>query len=324
MKRQSFVCMMLASVATTIIPNGAQAQVSIVRPLVHDLLDALLYSTARRGGQTAAEELEKMGGKQAVKILQDRIVREGGDQALDAVGTLIRRHGVDAMEAMMHAPNVPNLQRALGDLPEDMVGKALRALARGQEGRSLAQTVERIGSQALQLEVQHPGVGGVIARDLGADGVAVASRLTTNQAIVLASHANEIAALPATQKQQFLELLQKRTAEIIAFAEKHPKVLFTSATVSVILAQAERVLGGSEIVFDEAGQPHVITRPGVADRLLVAPFQTLIRLLSEVAAVGLAAWCSIWLYFYFRRQKFEFEKTSGSKHDAQPPGSAAS
>lgn len=313
MKPRSLVCVILVVIAVVIAPDRGLAQTSVVRPLARDLIEALSSSSARQAGRTAAQELEKVGGEHAVKALSTRLVQEGGEPAVEAAATLVRRHGADALEALMRAPSVLKLQRALGELPEDMVGKAVRALTRGEDGRALAQSVERMGAQALRLEVQHPGVGGVIARELGAEGIEVASRLTTTQAIVLSRYAIEIAALPATQKQQFLKLLQRRAAEVFAFFERHPKVLFTSATVTVILAEADRVLGGSEVSSDEAGRPHVITRPGFVERLLTSLFGTPILLLSIAAAMGIAGWCGVRLYFCFRRREREFIKPKSSQ-----------
>ena len=125
------------------------------------------------------------------------------------------------------------------------------------------------------MELQHRGVGLFFVRSFGDEGVELASKMTTDQAIVVARHADEIGKLPAAQKAGLLGMLKGNSQEMVAFmgrfVEANPgKVLFSVAATTVILAEPERILGGDEIVFDADGNPVLISKSGFADRAMEA------------------------------------------------------
>ena len=90
--------------------------------------------------------------------------------------------------------------RELETLPADLARVASGRLAAGAEGRALGELVETYGSGALRAEAAHPGIGGTLVRELGADGIEVATKLNDGQARSLAVVARDLAALPAAER----------------------------------------------------------------------------------------------------------------------------
>ena len=88
-----------------------------------------------------------------------------------------------------------------------------------------------------------------------------------------AQHADDLAKLPASQRQSVLAILRSDTERMVGFmgrfaADNPGKVLFTAATTTVILAESDRILGGDEIVFEADGNPIVVTKAGLMGRTL--------------------------------------------------------
>lgn len=192
-------------------------------------------------------------------------------------------------------------------------------MSAGPQGRELAELTQRHGAGAIRAEVAHPGVGSRLVMHLGDDGVELAGRLTKDQAMDWARHADDLARLSPAQREGVLNLVRKdpdaMTSFIGRFLEKNPgKTLFTVGAVTVILANSERILGGAEIVFDELGVPQVVSKPGLVDRtvgwLSSELLARLLAVLLPVAAAGFAIWIGIRLWFSWKSQRRRFERMS--------------
>lgn len=307
-------------------PEMVSAQASLIRQPAQEVIEALGRYLSRVGGRDLSRELAELGGESAVRQIAERAVREGGDDALEGMIRLTRSHGPDAIRAMENTPSIPIILRSLDELPAEMAGPAVRRLAAGPEGRALAEVVEQFGAGALRAELRHPGVGGELVRHLGDDGVGVAARLNTSQAIQVARHSEDIARLPAQQREGILRLLHDDAERVVAwmgqFARENPgKTVITAATTTVILANAERVLGGGEIVFDDDGNPHYVAKPGLLERLGGAAIaQTgvaidqILAVILPILALGLVCWIALKLWYARRMEKLKYALAASEPH----------
>ena len=248
-------------------PARAQVATSVTR--------AITKYFAKEGSEEGAAFLAKKGGREMVERVAGAAAREGGDEAVEQVAKLAGKYGPEAISALDNAPSVMPVLRALDEIPESQAKAALARLAAGTAGRELADTVTKYGATALRSELAHPGVGTALVRSLGDDGAELASKLTTEQAIAVARHADDIAKLPQAQRTGILAMLRRDTEKAVGFVgrfvENNPgKTLFTVATTTVILAEPDRILGGDEVVFDADGNPIVVTKKGLADRGMAA------------------------------------------------------
>jgi hypothetical protein len=180
------------------------------------------------------------------------------------------------------------------------------ALARGADGRALADAVDRFGPAVLQLEVAQPGLGVKLAEDLGLDGIALARGLPADGAVVLARHSAEIASLPEAQKTAVLALAMQKSAAFIGFLEAHPKFAFTAAATAAFLATKDQLLGTSE-VRDGIDGPHMVVAPGFFERTfslgLRAITDKILGPVGVVIACLVAGWGAIRLWFLYLRRR---------------------
>ncbi|QDV88087.1 hypothetical protein [Planctomycetes bacterium TBK1r] len=256
-----------APVARAGSPLGVLSGTSVAR--------AILKYFGKEGTEEATEFLARQGGREMAERVGAAAVREGGQETAEQVGRLASKYGPEALTALDNAPELTPLLAALDELPESQVRAALARLSAGPAGRELAQTVGRVGVSALRSELKHPGVGGMLARVLGDDGAELATKLTSDQAIVVGRHADDLAALPTTPRNGVLSLLRNDAERMVGFmgrfaADNPGKTLFTAATTTIILAESERILGGDEIVFDAEGNPIVVSKAGIAGRTMKA------------------------------------------------------
>ena len=279
---------------------------------------ALLKYFGKQAGEEATEYLSRKGGKEIMERVVTTATRQGGDEAVEQVAKLTGKYGPDALAALDNAPALLPLIRTLDELPAAQVKMALTRLAAGKSGRELAEAIAVHGGAALRMELQHPGVGLFFVRGFGDEGVELASKMTTDQAIVVARHADDIGKLPAAQKAGLVGMLKGNTEQMVGFVgrfvEANPgKTLFTVAATTVILAEPDRILGGDEIVFDAEGNPVLISKSGFADRAMEAGGEVASHVstnylrpvyLTVMAFVGVFAviWGSL-KYWAFRKMK---------------------
>lgn len=236
---------------------------------------ALLKHFGKEGSTQATEYLTKKGGQEILERVATNAAKQGGDEGLEQVAKFVSKHGPEALAALDNSPTIAPTLKAISELTEAQVKPALVKLAAGAPGRELAEATSRFGVAALRTELQHPGAGLVIVRALGNEGAELAAKLSTNQAVAIGRHADDIAKLPLAQRNQILSMVRKDTEKFFGFVgrfiDANPgKSLFTIAGTTVILAEPERILGGDEIVFDADGNPIVVRKAGLAGRTIAA------------------------------------------------------
>jgi hypothetical protein len=269
---RSIGCSIIGSLlALVAIASPEHLQGGPVRAAGRELLEALARSAGKPSGKMALDEIAELGGEVAVREVGERVLREGGEESLDTLLRFTRTYGKEALRAVQHDASSPRLLGALDELPADVLGPAIRRLASPSAGKQLAGAVDEYGSQVLICEVKHPGIGGQIVSSLGN---AVSPRVqiaTRDQAILVARYADEIKVLAEPNRRMVSELIAKQfdsfTSFLGKFANKNPKsVLFTGSCLIALESQAERILGGEEVVLDERGQPVLLERRGLIGR----------------------------------------------------------
>jgi hypothetical protein len=280
---------------------------------------------SRNGGRQLAEELTELGGDAAIGNLARKVLAESGEQGIEKLATLAGRFGPDAVRALQQADSVAPVLKAISDLPEAMVGPALRRLAAASAPKELTEAVSRYGASALRAEVVHPGIGGKLVGSLGNDGMLLAEKLSSEQLLQVARHADDIAKLPTAQRETILQMLRSDTKAMVSFlgrfVEKNPgATLFTAAGTGIILAESQRILGGDEIVFDKDGNPHLVSKPGTigrsidqaADRLL----NPIVSWILPIVAVAFSIFLAIRLWFLYQRSLMQHRRRDRSRPPA--------
>jgi putative intracellular protease/amidase len=243
----------------------------VVPAVVAPVLKAVAKYFGKEGAGEATEFMTQRGGKELVRKVTAKVAADGGDEAVEQLAKMVSKHGPETLRALDGAANPSAVMSAIRQLPDDQTAAAISRLAAGGPGRELADATAELGVKALTSELKHPGVGLVLVRSLADDGAELATRLSTDQAVTVARHADDIAVLPASQRQGVLAMLRNDTEAMVKFAgrfaEANPgKTLFTVATTGVILAEPDRILGGDEIVYDADGNPVLMRKSGLVDR----------------------------------------------------------
>ena len=272
MSKRIFVAAIVLLCACASTPSVSANQPVVA---VGSIAKSLAKFLTKEGSEEAAEYMARKGSKELVDRVTASATREGGDAFLDQVAKQVGRHGPDALKAFDNSPQVGPLLRALDEIPEAQAKTAISKLAAGTTGRELADTIVKHGSKALTSELKHPGVGMTLVRALGDDGAELATKMTSDQAITLGKHVDDVAKLPAAQRQGLLTMFKQDTDRMVGFVgdfvKANPgKTLFTVAGTTVILAEPEAILGGDEIAFDAEGNPIVISKKGIVGRSIEA------------------------------------------------------
>ena len=223
------------SLLLTLLVSPALAQVKVAKEIIEESVEAIV----KRAGKEELEQLSAAGGRQLLKETLEKSAEEGGETLVKRATAYGIEHGPVAMRAIGRSPRT--MVRALDDLQPSLRGPALRAVERQPE--VLTGLVTKHGADALEAAAKHPGVGPTLGQKLGAEGLAASKNLTTDQAIVVARHADEVAALPPAQKTAFYQKLNKAPGAVADFLEKHPKTLLTAAGVTAFLAAKDDIMG---------------------------------------------------------------------------------
>lgn len=317
------ICLAFVSLSFLIV-DAVTAQTAVLREGAERLLNAVVKFFGKTGSREIGEELAEHGGEAFVRDLAQGLVREGGQEALEKVAELTGKYGPDVLRAVDNAPSPTTILRALDELPAEQVGPAIKRLSAGPEGKVLAVLVERYGANALRTEIAHPGIGVRLVQNLGDDGIRLSLRLSREQAITVARHAEDIAKLPSEQKNKVLYLLYNDTKQMIdfmgRFIERNPGMtLFTVATTTIILANSERILGGDNIIYDKDGNPQLVSKPGLLDRILEKTTSYLLRpvinVLLLLTTMGSSVWIGIKLWFSYRLHRFKLMHAEQSVGD---------
>ncbi len=282
MNNHNFICLVrLATVILVIafsIKSNSATAASGAGPIA-SVATSVIRSVTRYFGKEGAEEATEFLARKGSKELMERVAstasREGGQEAVDQVAKLTAKHGPETLRALDNVPSMMPVLKALDEIPETQLKTALAKLAAGQAGKELGEATTRFGVAAIRSELKHPGVGLMLVQSLGDDGIELAPKLTADQAMTVARHADDIAKLPLTQREGVLAMIRTNTREFTGFVgrfiEKNPgKTLFTAAATTLVLAEPERILGGDEIAYDADGKPYLITKNGIVGRSIKA------------------------------------------------------
>ena len=237
----------------------------------------------RRGGSEAAGELARIGGQKAVQELMEQAAKEGGEVLMKQTAQLAEKHGVLALKAMRGAPGA--VVRAVDGMPAEFAEQGLRAIVR--EPAVMQGLVKEFGSAALETAAKHPGMVAKISGTMGREGLDIARRVTTEEAAILARHADDIAKLSASERAGVMGLLKQAPARTLAWLERHPKILIAgSATAAVVLARKE--------LFGEGETPGFFERVGGS---LYETFKAPVN----IAVAALAGIVVLWAALKMRR-----------------------
>ena len=274
------------------------AQARPIGQAAKELAEALV----KQGGREAAEELSKMGGEAAVRETLEAAAREGGEALVNKTSQYALAHGPLALQAMRAAP--ARMAGALDALPPQLVKPALYAAAR--EPQVVSRIVTEFGSGALEVAAKHPGVGTRIVQNFGDDGIKAGRALSTDQAVTLARHADDIAALAPAQRSALLGKIAQSPRVVLDYLERHPRVLTTAAGVGTVLALKDEIVGTSEIVTGPDGQPVAVAKPGLIERVMTSersPIRTGLNAAVLVLVAFLAGWALVRLWGTWRVQR---------------------
>lgn len=234
------------------------AHASVGGEIVKAIGRYLAKETGQEASEQAVKQLTKQVGEELIESTAQKIIREGGEKSLIEVSELVAKHGPEVVRALDNAPSALPVLKLLDELPADEVGKAASRVAAGSTGKELATLGTKHGIVVLRSEVKHPGIGLKFTRALGSDGAELSLKLSNDQAITIGRHVDDIALLPKTEQAKLLALIGENTDRFCAFVgrfvEKNPsKVLFTAASVPVILANSDAIFGEGDITFDADG-----------------------------------------------------------------------
>ena len=282
----------VAVLAPALFPSVASAQ--LARP-AKELVEEGIELLFRKASAESAEELAKMGGRVAVRETLERAATEGGEGLVRRVTAYGLEHGPMGLRAIGRAP--AKMVAALDDLAPNLRGPALRALER--EPQVLLPLIERHGAKAMEAAVRHPGVGSTLGGKLGSEGLEASRHLTTDQAIVVARRAEEIAALPGPQRSALMQALRKNARGTVAFLERHPKTLLTAAGVTAFVVAKDDLLQSPTVAADGT-----VTGGGIVHRAwdgVFNVFRTPLGAIGTLLVVLVAGWVTLRLWSTWRR-----------------------
>jgi hypothetical protein len=278
----------------------AQAQVAgVTRGIVEEGIELIF----KQGGKETAEELSKLGGRAAVRQTLQKAANEGGESLVLRTTAYGIEQGPIALRAIGRSP--AKMVGALDNVAAELRPAALRAVER--EPTALTGLVERFGGDALEAAAKQPGVGTVLGEKLGSEGLQAAKTLSTDQSIIVARHADEIAKLPAAERAGFFAKLKSNAAGVTGYLERHPKTLLTAAGVAVVLGAKDEILGPGEETVGPDGKV-IGRREGLVLRVwhdvlgvLAKPIGWIATLLVGVAAI----WAGLKVWVMWRRGRLQ-------------------
>jgi hypothetical protein len=282
----------IAVLMTLLVPSAASAQ--LARP-AKELVEEGIELVFRKASKEGAEELAKVGGRAAVRETLEKAAAEGGEGLVRRVTAYGLEHGPMGLRAIGRAP--ARMVAALDDLAPNLRGPALRAIER--EPQVLLPLVERHGAKAMEAAVRHPGVGPTLGGKLGAEGLEASGHLTTDQAIVVARRADEIAALPGPQRSALMQALRGNAKGTVAFLERHPKTLLTAAGVTAFIAAKDDLLQEPTVAADGT-----VTGGGIVHRAwdgVFNVFRTPLGAIGTLLVVLVGGWVALRLWSTWRR-----------------------
>lgn len=298
MNRWSVVALMLLALVA-----GAPLAHAQVAAATRGIVEEGIELIFKRAGTETAEELSKLGGRAAVRQTLERAASEGGEGLVRRATAYGVEQGPIALRVIGRSP--AKMVGALDNVAPELRTAALRAVER--EPQLVTKLVERYGGEALEAAAKQPGVGPLLGEKLGAEGLQAAKTLTTDQSIIVARHADEIAKLPPETRAGFFAKLRSNAAGVTSFLERHPKTLLTAGGVAVLLGAKDQILGPVEETIGPGG---VVTgrREGLVMRAWHDVLGVLAKPIGWIATmlVGLAVvWAGLKVWAMWRRRQLQ-------------------
>jgi len=297
------------------------------------ILKALARFFGKESIEEASEQLAKVGGRELFERAASKIAAEGGEDLANRAATLTLKHGPEILRAIDNAPvKTKTILNALDEIPPDKVISASRRLAAGKEGIEVANSVVKYGSNALRTELAHPGIGSKLIRAFGDDGAEMVVGLSDDYAIALARHSDELAVLPAAQRNSILEMIKKDKDAFFGwlgkFVSKNPgKIVFSTATAATLIASPS-ILIEEVTEFGPDGKPRRTTKTGPLNKpaeeigkAIASPLQTTLKWLGLVFVIALGAFAGIKLWGQWKKTNAQVRKL---ETDSKPSGDEAS
>jgi hypothetical protein len=254
--------------------GGAQAA-----GIARELVEAAGRALSRRGLSAGSREAAEAGLEAAAERLAPRLVAEGGAALAQRAVSLADELGPAWIEVLESSALRAPLIEALEKLPAATRPGAVSALLR--EGPALQRAVARLGSEALEVELRHPGIGAGFVEAVGPRGVPLARSLASEDLAILARYQREIAGLPAAQADQLFAALGRNARGICEYLRRNPGFALGAGTLALLLSESERAV---EILAESADRVGEIAAAS-ADRLT--------RWIAPVLALALGAWLAL-------------------------------
>jgi hypothetical protein len=290
-------------------PRQARAQAQVAKEVVETAVEQIFTQTSKQG----LRELTEMGGRQAVQDVLEQSAREGGEQLVRKVTQYGLDEGPAALRAIGRSP--AKMVEALDGLSPELRSSAISAVAR--DPQVILPLVRQYGAPALEIAARHPGVGEQVVEKLGQDGIRLGKQLTTDQSIVLARHADEIAELAPAQRSTVVQQIIKSPGKVLDYLETHPKVLRTAAGVGIVLAIKDQLIGdgGASRILGDGRIVSTPGHPGLIERILPASLaflSTPIAIISWIVGVGVAGWLTLQLWSIWRLNRLRHAVTASA------------
>jgi hypothetical protein len=278
-------------------PQPARAQAQVAKEVIETAVEQIFTQTGKQG----LRELTEMGGRQAVQDLMEQSAREGGEQLVRKVTQYGLDEGPAALRAIGRSP--AKMVEALDGISPELRSSAVSAVAR--DPQVMLPLVRQYGAPALEIAAKHPGVGEQVVEKLGQDGIRLGKTLSTDQSIVLARHADEIAELAPAQRSAVVQQILSSPGKVLDYLETHPKVLRTAAGVGIVLAIKDQVIGdrGTSRMLADGRIVSTPAHPGLIERILppsLTFLSTPITVISWIVGAAIAAWLSMQLWGVWR------------------------
>src|SRR5579859_1009605 len=261
MKRRTLRILPLASAFVLAFVFGASVHAQVIGPVVREATEQVFRNASREG----LEELAQMGGKAAVTEVFEQTAREGGDALVQRAAKYGVEDGPAALRAIGRSP--AKMVGALDGLSPELRQAGISAVERNPE--LMTKLVKEYGSGAMEVAARHPGVGEKLAQELGEGGIQLGRKLTTDESIVAARYAPEIAKLPEAERSGILAKLGQSPKVVLDYLETHPRVLTTAAGVGVVMALKDDVIGdrGKSVVLADGRVVNTAGHPGLIERM---------------------------------------------------------
>jgi hypothetical protein len=291
------------------------------------LLMAIAKILSREMSEEAAEQLVTRYGKELggelLERVQTRLLNEGGEVLVRESAELAVKYGPDVLRALDNTGNPSLVLQWIKEVPGNEVASIASRLSAGSVGRELADIGAQAGVSVVRAEAKHPGVGIAYARKLPKEWAQATLELSTDQAIVLGKHIDDIAVLPATQQKQLLELCKSHPVRFLEFVKdfvkNNPaKVLFTAGATTILIANARQLFGDERLGKDQYHGGFFGYLAMLGHNMLIGPWLWTLYGIGTVIIGYLALLSGLKLLFFYnartRMKKDQFEQTVKPPH----------